>query len=113
MAQSAGQFQKGKSGNPGGRPSLPEAIKKKLRDRTPKNVASLIELADQRDDLGVAFRATLTLHEMYYGKPVQPDAHDIPEDGVVAKLAEAEVNRRFAEILRDLPRTVGIPKTKM
>jgi len=94
-------FTKGKSGNPGGRPRLPDSVKSRLIKRTPKNVDNLIELADQREDLGVAFRATLALHEMYYGKPEQFQMNDTPTDGTMA------------EILRNLPRTVGIPKTKL
>jgi len=53
------------------------------------------------DDLGAAARAGTIVLAYAHGKPVQPLTHDVPQDSTLAT------------ILRNLPRTTGIPTDKM
>lgn len=64
-------FAKGKSGNPGGRPKLAANVVDLARKRTAKNLANLQYWADQREDGGIAVRASIALHEIAWGKPAQ------------------------------------------
>jgi hypothetical protein len=45
-----GRFVPGTSGNPGGRPGVPEVIKAKLRELSPRAVTRLGQLLDSADE---------------------------------------------------------------
>lgn len=68
-------FEKGKSGNPGGRPKENAEIKALAREYGPRAVERLAELMDG-DDPRVAVAASQALLDRGYGKPAQVIAGD-------------------------------------
>ena len=69
----SGRFVAGKSGNPGGRPKIPDDVKEATRAACPKAVAVLVALLDDKKPL-VRMEAAKILLERGYGKPVQMQA---------------------------------------
>lgn len=65
-----GKFKAGQSGNPGGRPKIPEDVKEATRAACPKAVAVLVELLDDKKPL-IRLEAAKTLLDRGYGKAVQ------------------------------------------
>jgi hypothetical protein len=66
-------FEKGKSGNPGGRPKMSQDVKEMLKAAAPQAAALLIEIVNNpnaRMDLRV--KCAETLMDRVYGKAVQP-----------------------------------------
>jgi hypothetical protein len=69
--QPNGRFQKGQSGNPGGRPKMPREMKDAIQKRTPELLRKLFALAAQNDDLRVKTIAIKELLDRGWGKPAQ------------------------------------------
>ena len=61
-------FEVGKSGNPGGRPKIPEDVKEAIRAACPKAVAVLVALLDDKKSL-IRLEAAKIILERGYGKP--------------------------------------------
>lgn len=76
----AGLFKKGQSGNPGGRPKLPEEVKKILEDASLKGVKRLVKLIDS-DDERIALAAIETVQNRIWGKPAQAVEHSGTDGG--------------------------------
>lgn len=70
-------FEPGRSGNPGGRPKIPDDVKEAIRAACPKAVAVLVSLLDDKKSL-IRLEAAKTLLDRGYGKPAQ--AQDITLD---------------------------------
>lgn len=70
MAKSNGRFQPGVTGNPGGRPKMPEELKTRLRDLGPKAVETLEHLLESEQER-IRLAAAQTLLDRAYGKPSQ------------------------------------------
>lgn len=68
-----GKFIKGKSGNPNGRPKVPEDIKKMLKEATPDAARLLIKTVNN-ENAGMNFRidAAKEILNRVYGKATQP-----------------------------------------
>ena len=66
-----GTFQKGKSGNPGGRPKALVDVQALARKHTARNLEVIAELRDNAEDNPTRLRAAIALHEIAWGKPVQ------------------------------------------
>jgi hypothetical protein len=67
-------WQKGQSGNPGGRPK--SNVVHLARQHTAMAIDGLVELASQREDLNIAKDAMLALLDRGWGKPTQMVASD-------------------------------------
>ena len=69
----AGRFQKGQSGNPGGRKPMGADVKEMLKAAAPQAVALLIETVnDPEVKMDLRIRCAETLMDRVYGKAVQP-----------------------------------------
>lgn len=66
-----GRILPGSTGNPGGRPALPDAFK----ENGPEALTKLVAFMED-DDSRIALRATEIVVERIYGKPAQPLEHD-------------------------------------
>jgi hypothetical protein len=65
------KFQKGQSGNPHGRPKMPEELKEAMRRLSDKAV-KVLEAAMDGDDPRAAILAANTVLDRGYGKATQP-----------------------------------------
>ena len=72
-------FQKGKSGNPGGRPRIPNEVKELAQQHGPEAFSRIVELM-QSEDQRLALAACTEVLNRAYGRPgvavgeVDPDA---------------------------------------
>lgn len=64
----SGLFQKGQSGNPSGRPKIPEEIREMARAASPRALERAIELMGSADE-NVSLKAINTVLDRAYGKP--------------------------------------------
>jgi hypothetical protein len=65
-----GRFQKGVSGNPGGRPAMNPEVREALEAASERAARRLVELVDS-DDPRVALMASNSVLDRLYGKPAQ------------------------------------------
>jgi len=63
-----GQFQKGKSGNPGGRPLVCGEVRELAQSKAPRAFKRLVELMESKDQR-VAMAASNAVLDRAYGKP--------------------------------------------
>ena len=69
-AKNSGCWQKGKSGNPSGRPKMSDSVRDLIRKSGEMALRRLVELA-QCEDRVVAQRSCVYLCDRAYGKPLQ------------------------------------------
>lgn len=66
-------FEKGKSGNPNGRPKIPEDVREMFKAATPAAAGLLIDTVDDKTaPLALRMDAAKAIIERVYGKPTQP-----------------------------------------
>lgn len=94
----AGRFVPGKSGNPGGRPKIPQDVKDAIRAACPKAVSVLVGLLDDKKSL-IRLEAAKTLLDRGYGKPAQ--AQDITLDMTGSLDVTAQIRRVLLETEND------------
>lgn len=90
-----GKFRKGSSGNPSGRPKVPEGVKKMLKEATPEAAKLLIETVTN-ENAGMNFRldAAKEILNRVYGKASQPIDGDL--DATLRVVLEDEL-KDYAE----------------
>lgn len=79
MARSGTSFQKGKSGNPGGRKALPADVKEAFAAACPRAVATLVALLDSKSE-PIRMRAAEIIVNRHLGPPAAPVAAPVAED---------------------------------
>lgn len=90
-----GKFVKGKSGNPNGRPQIPEDVKKMLKAATPKAAKLLIDtVTDEKANINVRLDAAKEILNRVYGKATQPIDGDL--DTTLRVVLEGEL-KDYAE----------------
>ena len=90
-----GKFVKGKSGNPNGRPKIPEDVKKMLKAATPKAAKLLIDtVTDEKASINVRLDAAKEILNRVYGKATQPIDGDL--DTTLRVVLEGEL-KNYAE----------------
>ena len=94
----SGRFVAGKSGNPGGRPKIPDDVKEATRAACPKAVAVLVALLDDKKPL-IRLEAAKTLLDRAYGKPTQ--MQDISLDMAGGLDVTAQIRRVLLESEND------------
>lgn len=69
---SSGQFTKGSSGNPGGRPKLPAELKQAFQEAAPEALRVLLDIMlDEEARAADRIRCAEVILERGYGKPAQ------------------------------------------
>jgi hypothetical protein len=91
-----GRFQKGESGNPGGRPKLPAEMREMFQSKAPEAFEVLTRHL-QSSDPRIAITAASAILDRAYGKPAQPiDANitsrfdHLSDEQIVARLDQLE-----------------------
>lgn len=79
MARSGTSFQKGKSGNPGGRKALPPDVKEAFAAACPRAVETLVSLLDSKSE-PIRMRAAEIIVNRHLGPPAAPTAAPAVED---------------------------------
>lgn len=83
-----GKFAKGQSGNPGGRPKLPEEIKEIARASSGDAFKRVVELMDSADDERVQLAAAKEVLDRAFGKPAQAMEVSGKEGGPLAAILQ-------------------------
>ncbi len=100
-------FKPGQSGNPSGRPKIPDDIKKILKLQAPNALQKLLTLMES-DDERIALVAANSILDRAWGKPVQATEHSGPdgEPIEVANVSDLEIGRRLAFLLTKAERSL-------
>lgn len=91
------RFQKGQSGNPGGRPKSEREVIELAREGSVRAIGRLVELIEH-EDARVAVAAANSVLDRAYGKPTQPISgdDDKPPVGVTAVPPTVEALARLS-----------------
>src|SRR5262245_29160466 len=69
-------FEKGQSGNPGGRPKVVAEVRELARQRAPEAIAALVKVMTEGKSEAARVAAATALLDCGWGKPTQPIAGD-------------------------------------
>jgi hypothetical protein len=91
------RFQRGQSGNPGGRPRMPEKLRLALEALSEKAVERLGALLDHHSG-AIRLRAAERILDRAWGRPaIAVDIGELPETSV-SRMSTAALERLVAEI---------------
>jgi len=93
-----GHWERGSSGNPGGRPKPPDGLRTRLAELSPRAIECLAELLDSPDER-VRLEAAKTILDRHLGRPaIQADINlrGIEADAHISALLEV-ARRRASE----------------
>lgn len=96
-------FQKGQSGNPGGRPAIPADVIEAARTRTPVALATLEAICTRGKDEKARIAAAVALLDRAWGKPTERTeiaGGNKPIEFATAPLTLEERAARVIELLR-------------
>jgi hypothetical protein len=96
-----GHWERGSSGNPGGRPKPPDGLRTRLAELSPRAVERLGELLDSGDER-VRLEAARTILDRHLGRPaIQADIglHRAEADSHIAALLETARRRAQEPIM--------------
>ena len=97
-----GGFQRGRSGNPGGRPKLPADIREAFKAKAPEALEVLTRCL-QSDDERVAMMAAQAILDRGYGKPTQSidaNINDNPVRYIVELPKKSATTEEWLESIR-------------
>lgn len=69
----------GYTGNPNGRPKMPEEMKRAFRDAAPEALATLLQIAREGENESSRVKASEVILDRAYGKPIQSVEAEITE----------------------------------
>lgn len=96
-----GRFEKGVSGNPGGRPKLVEHVRELAREHTELAITTLVDICKSGDKDTARVAAASELLNRGWGKPPQeisgPGGGAIPVD--IQSMSDDELAAKVAELL--------------
>jgi hypothetical protein len=95
-------FQKGQSGNPGGRKPIPPEVKEALKAMEPRAVERLRELLESDDDK-IAMAAVKEVLDRNLGKPPQSLEHSVGGDAQALDLRVRFVKPEAGEAAAESP----------
>jgi hypothetical protein len=99
MRQSNGRFQKGPTGNAGGRPKVLAEVRELAQQHGPEAIEGLIALArDKNAPAAARVAAYNALLDRGYGKPTQELTHHVDNQILSAEQREAENARLLADM---------------
>ena len=96
-------FEKGKSGNPGGRPKRDPAEVAKWVEAAKKNLDVLVDIRDNSEKDTDRIRAIEIIEDRAYGKPIQQVDAQV-ETTITNDLDHEQRKQRLAEIESELAR---------
>jgi hypothetical protein len=92
QAMSGGRFEKGKSGNPGGRPRIIKSLQVAAREYAAMALATLAEIAEKGESESGRVAASRELLDRGFGKPVQNVDMRVLMEKRLAELTPAELD---------------------
>ena len=97
-------FKKGQSGNPSGRPKKDWALKATCEEFSPRVLERLVGIVEGGSDRDATAAGKIIL-EYGYGKPIQPQKHELNID----HMSDEEVRQRAASIAAAIGLTDAVP----
>jgi len=93
-ARNGGRFQKGRSGNPGGRPKLVGHVRELAQQQTEKAIKTLVKTLDAKDaPYAAKVAAAQAILDRGWGKPAQPigGTDELPPVRTAREMTDAEI----------------------
>lgn len=99
MAAGNPNWKDGKSGNPGGRPKMPEALSNLLKKGAEEAIREIIHLSQKGKSEKIRFAASEYLVDRVYGKPTQINDVNVANNlnDWMKQLAENQVKGKKVE----------------